>query len=267
VREEISFAKKKLSASMEEAGFNNFSLLETGSLVCGHYNGPKPKHYSLNDNCPFQSVIECDLRVVLPYNVDILSKTFRASMEDFTGIRPEFTVQKEITRFGSTIPMMMGYFYKPITEDLGLEFEVCFNKSPYFEIAEAWHKVFSPEEIEHQRLVRASAARINLDYKTEFFEIKAIQAAECRYRICAAVVHNHDLINLYNYPTPIVNFLTTKVQDNFLEIDRPFLTSKIDDKIKEKFKRSGLWDVVEACPRLPDWLLNVETRKGMRWAS
>ena len=267
IKEEINYAKKILSSSLQEAGFKQYEIVETGSLICGHYNGPKPKHYSLNDKCPFESVIECDLRVILPNSVDVLSRSFKNAIEDTTLIKPEFTVQKELQRFGALIPMMMGYYYTPITEDLGLEFEICFNQSPYFEIANVWNKVFSSEEIEHQRLVRQLAANLNLDYKTDFYEIKSIQASECRYRLCGLVSYYPEYINLYQYSPDLVNYLSSKVEGNFLAIERPTLGKNLNREIKNKFKDAGMLDFILDSPSIPRWLSEIEALKYFKLAS
>lgn len=268
--EEISAKVKQIEKALEENGFDRFRLVLAGSLVCGHYTQPKPSTHSLNPNCPYGQVIECDMRIILPEGTPILDPSHIERLEKACGARKHFTHAKTISRFGDEIPMVVMYDYTDITDDVGLEFEICANVEPYFEIASVWNEVFTREEVERQTQIRDIARSVlELDYHSEFQVLKAVQTAECRYRVCA----NYWM--LVNYPEMIGRpetdykplsvriqpYLMPKIHTWFEDADRPY-NKPYPEGIVEKFSSIGMEHLLLRQPETPTWFKFVESIKS-----
>ena len=183
--EKINSRIKELDRDLRLVGFADFEIMLNGAMACGHYFAPKASSHSLNPECPYDKVIECDLRVVFPEQVNLLDPTNIQKFRLISGSLHNYHFDGKIMRFGEEIGMVRCYDYFKLTDEVGLEFEICFNNRPYYEIAKVWKEVFTPEEVDFQRQVRQIARDfLQVEYP-EFTELKSMQTKECRFRILA----------------------------------------------------------------------------------
>ena len=130
--------------------------------------------------------MECDMRIVLPLHIDIYAPEVIKKFEGACDAEKKWTVMGDVERFGRKIPSVRMYSYEEILPDLALEYEVCINNRPYYEIAKVWKQVFTPDEIAHQTEIRGAARNVmHVDYQTDYLAIKKQQCTECRYRLIA----------------------------------------------------------------------------------
>ena len=169
---------------------DDIKVLLIGSMETGHFTGPKPKEHSLNPNCPYDAVVEGDLRVIVPEHVDPHDQE---AIDLVTDCLTEFgTLQKvetaKISRWDTDMHQTYFYQYDDISGDasVGYEWEVCLNNEPYYEIADAWLEVFSKEEVEQQVVIRELLRHLEVPLSTEFNPTKKIHCSECRWRIVAS---------------------------------------------------------------------------------
>lgn len=267
--QEIHDKINQIESGLIGSGFYQFRIMLAGSLVCGHYTKPKPASHSLNPNCPYDEVIECDMRIILPKEVNIMTGKNIDAFEEIVGAKRDFTKAKYIQRFGDEIPMVVLYDYKEITKGLGLEFEICVNSEPYFEIATVWGEVFTDQEVKRQTEIREVARSVlKLDYHEEFQVLKQVQTAECRYRVCA----NNWLSS--NYPeiacdkrfdykplsVRINEHFRSKIKNWIEDYQRPY-SIPYDSKLIDKFATVGMEGLLLGQPEVPKWLQFVERIK------
>jgi hypothetical protein len=166
-------------------GFN-ISVHLIGALRTGLYHGPKERAYSLNIQCPvmFSLLNEIDIRIILhedqhPHDDEIIQV-----VESITGTR--LTRKCFVTRWHRRVPIAFLYSYEDLGNGLGMEWEVCINKSPYLETSLFWEDIFTHEEIAYQREIRKLLRSTSSNTPSDFTLLKEMQAAEARWRIVAS---------------------------------------------------------------------------------
>jgi hypothetical protein len=269
LKSEIDQKINHISTNLRRAGFEDFDMMLSGSLVCGHYDGPKPVSHSLNGFCPseFQKVIEADLRIVVPEYIQVLDPFNVRFFEQVSGADPHFTQLKEnFVRFNQQINMLVMYDYTALGDGVGFEYEICVNNQPYYEISSVWHDVFSPDEIEFQKELRKIGRDVlEVDYDTEFQVLKKFQTRECRFRICAnlwlqrafgdAVLAIEDFIPIDATTVPqFVHDLSEEWSTRFSGDGFAHSITLVPDGVRAKMEDRGLGVVLKNAPSRPAWI-------------
>lgn len=267
VRDSIDKKLEDIRQGLEIFGYRQYDIVLSGSLVCGHYDKPKPRDHSLNPSCPinFSEVIEADVRIIMPECVDILNP--RITKELVLSANGKDTFTGRIQRFNQEIDMVRTYDYEHIHNGTGLEFEVCYNRHPYYEISRVWRNVFTPDEIEWQKRVREVARHtLHSDYETDYSELKACQTRECRYRICANYFLQKQKLSTDDF-VPIEYCVPEWLKpavDNWDKRNDLVGTKRPDRNIPEIIEHgmidSGLLSLTEP-PVEPDWLKLANSMK------
>ena len=156
-----------------------------GALTTGLYIGPKPKRLSLNFECPFDRVVEADIRIILledksPHDRSVISAISSVIQPDFEPKKGRFPDWHRI------IPVTLFYKYDKFSIRDGLEWEFSLNQKPYVDVAIYWQKLFSQEEVAHQREIRKALYSLTpISYDDEYTPAKRIQTFEARWRLVA----------------------------------------------------------------------------------
>lgn len=184
IEAEIARLGEQFASQHPELGRLDISLV--GALGTGLYSGPKPKRLSHNPGCPFESVIEADLRLILPEDRHPHDEAVVAAINDV--FKPEFSPVLAITYHWSRtdIPTSRFYRYDALGDDLGFEWELAVSQQPYVDIAPYWKSLFSDEEMNWQRGVRAAMYQLPIDLHEEYVPVKNLQNREARWRLVAA---------------------------------------------------------------------------------
>jgi hypothetical protein len=166
-------------------------VILSGSMMTGHFTGPKPKCHSMNPAAPHDRVIESDLRIIFPEHVDPHNgqalELVIAALKTFGPVAEE-SLQLKIRRWEREIQMTLFFQYETIedTEPVVFEWEICLNQEPYFEIADFWQAIFSAEEISKQVRLREVLRAVRAPLASEFNPTKMLHCQECRWRILAS---------------------------------------------------------------------------------
>lgn len=259
-------------------------VLLIGSMGTGHFTGPKPREHSLNPKCPFDAVVEGDLRIILPEYVDPHDPEaidlVKDCLSEFGVLQKIETAQ--ITRWDVEMHQTYFYQYDELSPDgsVGYEWEVCLNNEPYFEIADTWQDVFTPDEIEQQVVIRELLRHLEVPLSTEFNPTKKLHCSECRWRIVASyaldrlaneagLVLPQDILDSLPYkgeaPRSVGWLVDMWLQgeSGYSSVDRPTLTvvPACRNRIEEIADQSQAQD-----PELSEYLMTlVEPTQGPRW--
>lgn len=192
----VSVMRCIVSRWMEQlkgSGFSDTRWVLGGSVACGNFWGPKEALQSSNPDKPtrFRHVVECDGRFLLPEGLHPHDPKVIAFFEQILNGRargPEIC-----RRWNREEPVTRIYTYAPLGGELGLEFEISLVRNTFLEVAQYWKSVFSPEEIETQRVIRACIGDWGLGKDTMRSE-KNVQCLEARWRVVAGYALNELLI-------------------------------------------------------------------------
>jgi hypothetical protein len=213
------------------ANSKNFSIgsvdvILNGSMATGHFTGLKPREHSLNPYCPTQytSVLEADLRILLevgknPHDPTIC-EIIREAIQKNGPIQSENL--KTIDRWGRPIKMSYFYQYETLANGSdGLEWEICVNNHPYFEIAHVWQQVFTPDELAAQVKQREALRSMVVSRKLEFEPAKQLHCADCLWR-AVAIFAIQDLVGaskiiLDNIPTDFFPNLPSSQRNTIID--------------------------------------------------
>lgn len=225
-------------------------LFLNGALKTGLYTGPKSKKLSLNQNCPYDYVIEADLRLVLPEDKDPHDPRVLSYISEVFEPQSPPVITHTYHWNRTDIPTSRFYNYQCIDANLGFEWELAVCRQPYVDIALFWQDLFSPEEIEWQKGLRATVYRLPNSLDEEYTSFKNKQNTEARWRLVALksledLAHRGKLIDDLSLPKtiPIGEPVITMVQKwlagetGYRTMERPleFLTPRIKEELRKYF--------------------------------
>lgn len=248
--------------------FGDYELFITGALKTGLYTGPKPSCLSHNPNCPYENVIEADLRLVLdeaidPHDhqiVDLISSVFE----------PEFPpVITQTYHWDRTdIPTSRFYKYQPIEKKLGFEWELAVCRKPYVDVALFWKDLFTPDEIEWHRNLRSLIYNLPIELHESYVPFKNLQNTEARWRLVAGYALSYlskmgamdiNCVSPTNDPPqPPVDFLMHKWLEGasgYRTMERPesFMPDSIRNLIEKVYPNIDLQKLIIP-PDEPSWV-------------
>ncbi len=179
--------------------------IPSGSLVSGHYEGPKSRDFSLNPKCPYQNVHEIDVRILLPASLTLdISVSEQLVVECGAQFRSTIMV---VPRLGRKLLVQYLYRYESHSQWGPIEWEFTINNDPFFDISAAYSIVFTPEEIEWQRRVRTRIRTLNGSLHGDYNPTKQLQARECIWRCISLIAMKekkfldaHDAQLLFSLP-------------------------------------------------------------------
>jgi hypothetical protein len=259
--DKVSEWKELLTA----AGFKNFDLYPTGSLVTGQLNGTKPYGYSFNSKFPdafHAGFIEIDLRCILEEALDPDLPEIYENIA--TTLSAQYHTPPRPMIFWDTCePAALFYQYEDIGNNNGIEYELMVNRAPFYDINSVWHDIFSPEEIAWQSTVRAILKKTEgLDYVTDVLSTKALQFSEARWRIVSsfALEALEKISSLSPFEQPLSGVIPKRLvplvgrwlagEQGGDGIDKPttYLTKKVVESI------SQMYPEVISPPPAPQWV-------------
>jgi hypothetical protein len=236
-----------------------------GALKTGLFFGPKRKQLSFNPDCPFPAVIEADLKLILPADLNphddqIIEAVAAAFQPDFTPRRRQF-YHWDRTDISTT----HFYRYDPLETGMGLEWELALNRKPYVEISLFWDKLFTPAEINWQRAMRQNVAELDVTVE-DYMAFKNRQNTEARWRLVAGYALGklgqtmNDLPSIFTHQlpeNPVARLVEKWLagESGYRTMERP--TDLGPESVIEKL-REGLsvpvFDKLVEPPPVPDWV-------------
>lgn len=173
---------------LQAAGLRDFEIVPRGSINNGHFVGPKGRNTSWSTLVPkgMDQLIEVDLRIILSEAQDPTSPAVVNLIRRALGIEAKIEdncVWDGMTEWDTPAPCAYLYRYDPFplapNSGIGIEWEIGIYRNPLCPIDQYWRRVFSADEIAWQTAQRsflmANATTFNVDYKTDFWEVKRHQ--------------------------------------------------------------------------------------------
>lgn len=180
-----------LRKGIEAKTGRSIPVILVGALRTGLFSGTKEKRYSHNQACAYDHVLEIDLRIIDqtpphdPEWIDTVSSLFR----------PSDVVRKHSMHWDRRgLQQTTMYRYEDASDlvdgtgsaDIGVEYELCLNQTPYVEISPYWKQLFSQEELVEQRQrrnqLRSFGASLDI-----YHQFKRAQILEAQWRLLAAI--------------------------------------------------------------------------------
>ncbi len=252
----------KLTERMNLLGLNpDFTMTTRGSIQNGLFTGPKNIDTSWNEGSQiprsiFSEVIEIDLMIIfskefpfLPWSSQtrsLIQNTFTEGAKvpnlylDHIYNEPEIidalakgsiacggelTWRNKKNEWGDDSIVHYYYAYEALDfeNQVGIEWEIGVYLEPQSPVENYWSSIFTPEEIQHQSMIREALKLGKADYKDTIWQIKMEQCYECARRIVAGHAI-HSLLQ-ENKSFPECNFFVeSKALPEIFSILKPDVT-------------------------------------------
>lgn len=158
--------------------------LPTGSLELVE---PYRSRYSSNPEIPkeISKIVEIDLALELPEATDILDHKLLRTLNEVFGYQ---SCQKVDTRrWGKPYTALFLYSYEKIEGDLWREYHISVFECAPLPLTPYWEQAFSDSELKKLRELRQVIRNQSDASNAEYFELKGLQALECRWRVVSSL--------------------------------------------------------------------------------
>lgn len=261
VSQKLVLLENALSKRLNE----DFRIFNGGSIETGLYYGPKPKSHSISPDCPFEKVVEADLRIVLSKTHPHNTNTLELIREVTGGSKFNSILHRHWNRLD--FPISRSYWYEPLNKNIGFEWELTVIGEPYEDIAPYWERLFSSTEIKWQRRLRQLVTDAGIEHEL-YRSIKKSQTFEARWRLVASyalfklqtnqLADSSIKIPIKGSPSKPIDFLCEKWLDGasgYRTMERPdvFISQQVKELLKQNYSTKEVENILEI-PKSPNWV-------------
>jgi hypothetical protein len=161
-----------------------------GLLCRGVFDGFIERSHSLNHRRiseEYDLVVVSSVHFVLPHSVELSGEEFKKTVSDVTRARASFRASTGSEQFffryvplSEVLPDVLGL------ERVALELEISCSSQPRIGMNAEWHEVFTDEEVNLQRLIRAQLRQLDFGPR-ELYDAKMALFDEGSWRVLSSL--------------------------------------------------------------------------------